>query len=118
MNEAEKDEEELEETTPKLWTPRVITGGKDGGFEPPQPPGKTWLHDMEVGTVFFTKDQGAPHPLAEEYTVQEFTPSRNTTRLVYDDHRGQGQVWVDTVEFEKRFKLLDVLRVKEVDDSR
>lgn len=112
FNKPRGEEEELDDITSKLWTPQVVQGGKTGGWEPPQPPSKTWLRDMEIGTIFFAKDQGAPHPLAEEYTVIEFTESKNTTKLNFDDHRGQGNLWVDTSEFEKRFKLLDILGTK------
>jgi len=39
------------------WTPRVITGGKDG--DPPDTPSGNWLKDMEIGTVFVTAPKGS-----------------------------------------------------------
>lgn len=40
------------EPVPAGWVPRVIRGGKDG--DPPDPPAKNWLEELEIGTVFVT----------------------------------------------------------------
>ncbi len=115
--ETKENEEDMEDNKPKLWTPQVIQGGKTGG-EPPRPPSKTWLRELPIGTIFFAKDQTAPHPLAEEYVLKDFTESKNTALLNYSDHRGDGRCWVCVEDFEKRFKLLDIMGISISDDDK
>lgn len=57
MNEKKGDQPEVmedletkEETKEhKLWTPRIITGGKSG------PPGKDWLLNLDKGIIFLAR---------------------------------------------------------------
>lgn len=97
--EEEKELEEFKETKyPHL---RLAAGFKDGDGEVPT---DNWLLNMKIGTVFFAHDKNAQTPLVEEYLVVE--KYKTAVHLKFDDHRGNGLVWVNAELFVK-FKVFD-----------
>ena len=91
-------EENKETKGPHL---RLVAGFKDGDGETPI---TNWLLRLPVGTQFFAHDKNPQTPLAEEYVI--LTKTKTAVCLHYDDHRGQGNIWVNAELFIK-FKIFD-----------
>ena len=102
MKEPNKEmEEETQFKDTKYPHLRLATGFKDGDGETPT---GNWLLDMEIGTVFFAHEKNSQNPLVEEYVLVEKT--KTAVHLKFDDHRGNGLVWVNAELF-IRFKVFD-----------
>lgn len=97
----QKEEKELEFKETKHPHLRLAAGFKDGDGEVPT---DNWLLNLKRGTVFFAHDKNAQSPLVEEYILIE--KAKTSVQLKFDDHRGNGLVWVNAELF-VRFKVFD-----------
>ena len=107
----ELEEEELEETKPRL---KLITGGK----EPPNSTGN-WLRDLEPGTVFFVQEKkDFNNPFLESFRLLN-KEGPNDKVVALQSLKQKEPLYVDPSRWCNRFNLhhtLGVLLTKEEEE--
>jgi hypothetical protein len=110
MEEPNKEMEEEQHKQPRL---RLVPGFKDGDGETPV---TNWLLAMEKGTCFLARKKTIVEPFQEEYCVA--AKGERSVHLYYEDHRGQGFIWVNAEVFTKMYICDEILGVNKVDGPR
>ena len=100
---------EEERERPQL---KVITGGRDGGFDWKNP---DWLYDLPVGSAFLVQDKQTTGTREDRYfSLQQLIIAHRSPNkkgvLLLDNLNGQNKVfYVESMRFCSRWDCIDIL---------
>ena len=105
-------EEIIEEAAAKPPQLKLITGGKDGGWDYKNP---NWLADLPVGSAFLVQDKQSPNSREDRYfSLQQLILAHRSPNgrgvLMLDNLNGQSKVfYCESMRFCSRWDCIDIL---------